>query len=262
MAYWDKLTSRGNVDDRRGNTPRVLGGLGVGGILLVVVFNFLSGGSATDLLSTLGQVSENTPEESVPLNDSYSAFAATVVGSTDDYWTAYFNNKNLQYRAPTLVLFRNATQSNCGGASSLAGPHYCPEDEKIYIDETFFEQLQNQFGAGTADVAQAYVIAHEVGHHVQRLLGTLQQGKSSVSVELQADCFAGLWANSIKDKGVFLPGEIKEALDAASAVGDDNIQRKTGGSVNKETWTHGSSEARVNAFNTGFQSGNLSRCTF
>jgi predicted metalloprotease len=151
-------------------------------------------------------------------------------------------------------------------ASSQVGPHYCPYDKKIYLDETFFDALVTELGASGGDVAEAYVIAHEVGHHVQNELGTLeavnqsQDSEASINIELQADCFAGLWANSIKSAGVFDAGEIKEAMDAAAAVGDDHIQETVRGRVNPETWTHGSSEQRVKAFNTGYETGDLTSC--
>jgi uncharacterized protein len=164
------------------------------------------------------------------------------------------------------------TTSACGNASSAVGPHYCPLDRTIYLDETFFDELTRRFGAEGGDVAEAYVIAHEVAHHAQNELGIMDQVNKaaqsneesandlSVGIELQADCFAGLWANSIKDLGVFMPGEIKEALDAAAAVGDDRIQERVTGHINPESWTHGSSEQRVTWFNRGFETGNLANC--
>jgi predicted metalloprotease len=165
------------------------------------------------------------------------------------------------YVAPKLVLFRGSTDSACGGATSDMGPHYCPYDSTIYLDETFFDELKALGGQG--DVAQAYVIAHEVGHHVQNQLGLLKEDQTnadSVRTELQADCFAGLWAYSIKDIGVFEPGEVKEALDAASAVGDDHVQATFQGRVTPETWTHGSSAERVASFNKGFETGQVGAC--
>lgn len=260
MAFWDKITSRGNVEDRRSNAPLAIGG-GLGGIVLIAALTYLSGGDLGDVLSQLQNLpaQQVAQEQQVPPDDTYQVFASTVVGSTNDYWTDTFAKNNLQYEKPTLVLFRYATQSSCGGAQSLVGPHFCPTDQKIYLDETFFDQLQSQFGGGSGDVAQAYVIAHEVGHNVQNQLNLLT-GDDSIKQELQADCFAGLWANSIKDQGVFEAGEIKEALDAAAAVGDDNIQQKTEGQITPETWTHGSSEQRMASFNAGYDSGSLSAC--
>jgi uncharacterized protein len=200
-------------------------------------------------------------------------FTETVLGSNDDLWAAIFAENGLTYAPPTLVLFREATGSACGGADARVGPHYCPLDETIYLDETFFGELQSRFGAEGGDVAEAYVIAHEVGHHVQNELDimdevqTMQQQTSgsernqlSVALELQADCFAGVWANSIRDAGVFLPGEIEEAMDAAAAVGDDRIQETVQGRVTPENWTHGSSEDRVAWFTAGFDTGDPAGC--
>jgi predicted metalloprotease len=166
-----------------------------------------------------------------------------------------------------LVLFRGATNSGCGYASSQSGPHYCPTDQTIYLDETFFDELQARFGGSNGDVAQAYVLAHEAGHHAQNQLGIMDEVQASgydndlsVKLELQADCFAGLWAYSVKDLGVFEEGEIQEAISAAEAVGDDNIQSRTQGQVNPETWTHGSSAQRIDWFNRGFNSGQINSC--
>jgi hypothetical protein len=279
MADWGKLTSRGNVEDRRGMAPVVGGGLGVGGIVLLLLVNYLSGGSVTDVLpQVLNQLeytqvtSQNIDASQFEGADSYEVFTSTVLGSTNDMWSNVFNKNNVTYTPPKLVLFRTATDSACGGATSDVGPHYCPLDQTIYLDETFFDELTKRFGAKGGDVAQAYVIAHEVGHHAQHELGllndngeavdvgTMSAQDQSIRIELQADCFAGLWAYSIKDKGVFLPGEISEALDAAAAVGDDRIQANIQGRITPETWTHGSSAERVKWFTTGYDSGDVSAC--
>ncbi len=269
MANWDKISSRGNVEDRRslGNTVR-LGGGGIVGLGLILLVTYLNGGSVTDVLPEILNQTQVAPQQNInPADfegaDQYEVFTSTVLGSADSMWADIFAKNNAEYTRPTLVLFRGGTQSACGGAISESGPHYCPLDKTIYIDETFFEELQNRFGAEGGDVAEAYVIAHEVGHHVQNELGLLNaadQNTDSIRTELQADCFAGLWAYSIKDRGVFLPGEIEEALDAAAAVGDDRIQRTTTGRVNPETWTHGSSEDRVKAFTTGYEQGTVAAC--
>jgi predicted metalloprotease len=193
-------------------------------------------------------------------------FVSTVLGSVNDTWENVFAQNNLTYEEPKLVLFRGSTQSSCGGAVDYVGPHYCPEDETIYLDETFFDELTTRLGAQGGDVAEAYVIAHEVGHHAQNELGIFDRAGSSnedsIRLELQADCFAGLWAYSIKDLGVLEQNEINEAIDAARSVGDDRIQAQTTGRVNPEKWTHGSSAQRTQAFNTGFSSGNLASCEF
>ncbi len=273
MAIWDKISSRGNVEDRRAMGPIGIGGLGVGGVALYLLASVLLGGEV-NLEDVLGQLetAQTTQQQSINRQafegqDSYEVFASTVVGSNNEFWQETFEKNNEQYKPPTLVLFRTATQSACGAATSQVGPHYCPLDETIYLDETFFEELQNRLGAQGGDVAEAYVIAHEVGHHVQNQLRILDEvnnsGNSnelSIKQELQADCFAGLWANSIKDIGVFLPGEINEAMDAAASVGDDRIQEKVTGRINPESWTHGSSEQRVEWFTKGFDSGDFSAC--
>lgn len=279
MADWSKLGSRGNVEDRRGFGPIAGGGLGIGGIALLLLFNYLSGGSVGDVLpqvinnlQTTQVAEQNIDTTQFEGADTYEVFTSTVLGSVNDMWKNFFVQNNLTYREPKLVLFRGATNSACGGANTQVGPHYCPLDETIYLDETFFDELQQRFGGSAGDVAQAYVIGHEVGHHAQNLLGIMDQvneaaqndqdiaNELSVKQELQADCYAGLWAYSIKDKGVFEPGEIQEALDAASAVGDDHIQETINGHINPENWTHGSSMQRVNWFNQGFNTGSFTSC--
>jgi predicted metalloprotease len=206
--------------------------------------------------------------------DDYEVFASTVLGSNDKTWNEIFTANQLTYTPPNLVLFRTQTNSACGGANSQVGPHYCPLDETIYLDETFFDVLTERFGAEGGDVAEAYVIAHEVAHHVQNELNIMDEVQTrqqsagsqeeanqySVALELQADCFAGVWANSIKDLGVFLPGEINEAIDAAESVGDDRIQQAVQGRVSPESWTHGSSQQRKDWFNIGYETGDPSRC--
>lgn len=270
MADWGKIESRGEVEDRRGLAP-VVGGVSITGIALYLLVNYLSGGSLQDVLP---QVLEHLPtEQRQVLNsqdyegkDSYEVFASTVLGSNNDYWTAQFTQINRTYSAPRLVLFREATQSACGRATSEVGPHYCPLDSTIYLDETFFDELTTRFGAEGGDVAQAYVMAHEVGHHVQNELGVMSRMERSrsndvsVKTELQADCLSGMWAGSIRDEGVLEPNEIKEAMNAAAAVGDDRIQKSVTGYVNPETWTHGSSTQRVEWFTKGYEKGILSSC--
>ncbi|MDP3941213.1 MAG: neutral zinc metallopeptidase [bacterium] len=268
MADWSKILSRGNVEDRRAYSPATIGGgFGIAGIALVLLLNYLSTGqiNVDDVLNQLQEVQVQNEQSYNKADfegtDSYEVFASTVLGSTNDMWAQVFAQKNMEYQAPRLVLFRSATQSACSGADSRVGPHYCSLDQTIYLDETFFDELQKLGGEG--DVAQAYVLAHEVGHNVQNQLGILDTESTpddSVTIELQADCFAGLWAYSIRDLGVIAPGEINEAMDAAAAVGDDRIQATYTGRITPETWTHGSSEERVRAFNNGFQSGALAAC--
>ena len=278
MARWQKLGTRGNVTDRRGlGGPGIaVGGLGGVGLIIFLVISVLGGGSGLE--DVLGQLA--TPAQPVEQSadfeglDDYELFTSTVLGSTDETWSTIFEGSGLTYQLPELILFRGSTDSACGVASSAVGPHYCPLNETIYLDETFFDELTTRFGAEGGDVAEAYVIAHEVGHHVQKRLGVMDQVQAlqqqassqaevnelSVQLELQADCFAGIWANSIRGEGVFLPGEINEALDAAAAVGDDRIQQAVTGQVSPESWTHGSSDQRVEWFTVGFDSGDPSAC--
>ena len=272
MAYWDKLTGRGGVEDRRGQAAVIGGGLGVAGIVVSLLYSFLSGTPIdinqilTELQTAQTSQSNLTPKD-FDGADAYEVFTSTVLGSTTDVWRGIFAQSGKTYPEPRLVLFRSATESSCGVATSDVGPHYCPADSTIYIDETFFIELQQRFNAKGGDVAEAYVIAHEVGHHVQNELGIMaqiqQQGNTneqSIQLELQADCFAGIWAHSVSNLGVFEPGEITEALDAAAAVGDDRIQQSIQGQVTPETWTHGSSEQRVEWFTKGFETGNPQTC--
>lgn len=269
MAFWDRISSRGNVEDRRGMGGIVGGGLSLTGVALVFLFNYLNGGSIGDALgqladSTLYGTHTTASTEQYQGEDSYQVFTERVLGSANDMWEDVFRQEGKTYHEPSLVLFRGYTDSACGGADARVGPHYCPGDKTIYLDETFFDELTSRFGAQGGDVAQAYVIAHEVGHHAQNELGTLNESVSneaSISAELQADCFAGLWAFSIRDVGVFEPNEIQEAIDAAAAVGDDRIQAKVNGRVNPETWTHGSSKERVAAFNRGYETGDIKSCS-
>ncbi len=272
MANWDKITSRGNVQDRRGlgNTARVGGGIGIVGVVLVLLMNYLGGGDLGDAVGTLQQMQVPTQQNITTTDfdgaDDYEVFTSTVLGSTTDMWSTFFSQNGKTYTPPKLVLFRGGTESGCGAATSEVGPHYCPLDQTIYLDETFFEELQRRFEAKGGDVAEAYVIAHEVGHHIQHELGVLDESgretsnDASIDTELQADCFAGLWAYSIKDIGVFEQGEIQEALDAAAAVGDDRIQKASLGRVTPETWTHGSSAERVQWFTNGFENGSVASC--
>ncbi len=272
MAFWDKIGSSGNVEDRRGTGLAIGGGTAVLGIVTYLIFGALGVSIDPAMLQQLLNGVSTGDTSQYAGDDDYETFASRVVGSTDAYWQQEFTSQGKQYTPSKLVLFRTATQSGCGIATSEVGPHYCPADKTIYLDETFFDVLKNQLGGSNDDVAQAYVIAHEAGHHAQNLLGIMDQVQSdpsysetgenslSVRVELQADCFAGLWANSLSDDGVFETGEINEAITAAGAVGDDRIQQTTEGQINPETWTHGSAEQRIAAFNRGYTSGNFARC--
>lgn len=278
MARWDKIKHRGNIEDRRGAGPAMIGGIGTMGIVLVLAVGVMSGGEdALKVLRVLEEVNSVTQTQSYPSaefagEDDYEVFASTVLGSSDVLWKRFFAASGLRYQPSRLVLFRGATQSGCGGAHSSIGPHYCPLDKTIYLDETFFDELTSRLGAKGGDVAEAYVIAHEVGHHVQNLLGTSdrvraaqgrrpsQKNALSVKQELQADCYAGVWANSIAHQNIFEANEISEAIDAAEAVGDDRIQKRSTGRTYPETWTHGSSADRKKWFSIGYTSGNPNLC--
>lgn len=269
MANWGKILSRGRVEDRRSAKTMAVGGIGAGGIVLLLVLNTLLGGSPADLLNQIEQMPlgiQNSSSSEYEGEDSYEVFASTVLGSNNSFWIKAFSNLGITYTKPSLILFRQATSSGCGFASSQVGPHYCPLDNNIYLDETFFDELVSRFGASGGDVAEAYVISHEVAHHVQNILGITEQvqqdqsNEMSIKLELQADCFAGLWANSIKKENIFEPGEIHEAMDAASAVGDDRIQEKVTGYINPENFTHGSSADRVKWFDTGYTKGDFTAC--
>lgn len=276
---WRKLRQSENVQDRRGRTGAVVGGIGGLGVIGVLLALLLGGGEGGlgDALNQLQNAS--APQAPAGQSDEFEgvddseAFVRAVLGSTEDVWQAIFDTQGQSYPPASLVLFTGSTQSGCGGATSAIGPHYCPTDQTIYIDLGFYDDLQRRFGAAGGDFAEAYVTAHEVAHHVQNVLGimeevrSLQQGQPgdanslSVSLELQADCMAGVWANAIFQQGNILePGDIREALDAASAVGDDRIQRSTTGRVDQETWTHGSSEQRVEWFNVGYETGQTNNC--
>lgn len=268
MARWDRILSRGNVEDRRSMAPAAAGTIGTAGVIFLIAINLLSGGSIDQVLTQLQdlEIQQNQTLSSIEFQgeDTYETFASTVLGSANQMWTQIFAEKGLAYNLPKLILFRQATESSCGIATSSVGPHYCPIDNQIYLDETFFEELETYLGAKGGDVAEAYVIAHEIGHHVQNQLGILKSSarsqQASINTELQADCFAGLWLNSIKNQNILQPGEIEEALDAAATVGDNRIQEKTTGQINPETWTHGSSEQRVQWFNVGYKTGSFEEC--
>ncbi|HOZ36609.1 MAG TPA: neutral zinc metallopeptidase [bacterium] len=277
MANWYKIKSRGNVDDRRSLKPLAVGGVSITAVALMLLTSYLSNGS---IETTLRDVAQTVIEEQFQQTqnsslaedtsqytgeDPYEEFVKIVLGSINDIWRQFFSASGKSFTEPKLVLFRQATASGCGIATSQVGPHYCSADQTIYLDETFFDEMASRYGAQGGDVAEAYVIAHEVGHHVQNLLGTLDElssddNETSVKLELQADCYAGLWANSIRDEGVFDAGEIREAMDAAAAVGDDRIQEKAQGYSNPETFTHGTAEEREKWFTKGYEEGRVSAC--
>lgn len=273
MARWDRITGTGNIDDRRGLKGPTFAGGGILAILIVLGLGYFGipvPQSAVEQIigqiQTLEQSAIDKSEQPVEFRgeDDYEVFASRVLGSSDVLWSDVFRKNNGIYKEPRLVLFRGSTTSACGIASSEVGPHYCPRDDTIYLDETFFDELKRRFGGSSGEVAQAYVIAHEVGHHVQNQLGVLESSQLSqqeaIKIELQADCYAGVWAYSQSKNGVFENGEIEQAQSAAAAVGDDNIQRTIEGRVTPENWTHGSSEQRVEAFMRGYTFGDPGRC--
>jgi hypothetical protein len=278
---WRNLERSKNVQDRRGQGAKIAGGVGGLGIIGLLLALFMGGGSGDmggmgDLLGQLGgQQSAPPPEDTGEFEgiDDDEAFVMAILGTTETLWIDVFASSGNTYDPATVVLFSNATESGCGGANSATGPHYCPLDETVYIDLTFYEELKRRFGASGGDFAEAYVLAHEIGHHVQHELGImddvrrLQQDRPadanefSVRLELQADCLAGVWANSIfQREDVLEPGDIREGLSAAESVGDDRIQMTTQGRVNPESFTHGTSEQRVNWFNEGYRNGDPARC--
>jgi len=266
-----------NVEDRRGmGIGR--GGLAVGGglgTLAIALIAMLFGVDPSQFInpSADGGPGQGAPtQQAPPQNDEMSQFVRRVLGSTETTWGDIFNRSGSTYREPKLVLFTGQVQSACGRAGASVGPFYCPGDEKVYIDLSFYDDLRTRFRA-PGDFAQAYVIAHEVGHHVQNLVGTsdkvtaMQQRASerqanqlSVMLELQADCYAGVWGYYAQRRGVLESGDLEEALTAASAIGDDRLQREAQGRVVPDSFTHGSSEQRMRWFKQGFDTGDMRRC--
>lgn len=270
---WRNRRESGNVVDRRGMGGKAMG---AGGLVIGAIIYALMGGNPLDYLAqNSGQLQRPSAgtHSGTQANEEQKKFVGVVLADTEDVWNKVFSESRLQYREPKLVLFTQGVQSACGRASSAVGPFYCPGDEQIYIDLGFFGQLSQSLGAG-GDFAQAYVIAHEVGHHVQNLLGIErkvrqeQQGLSrvgrnalSVQVELQADCFAGVWAKQTdRAKQVIESGDVQEAMNAAAAVGDDRLQKRSGGEVVPDSFTHGTSAQRASAFNLGFSNGDTQAC--
>ena len=282
---WGSMRDSGNVEDQESAGPaRGLGGgfkLGGVGLVAVLAISWFLGLNPLDVLRSLqGGESSSGPTQSAPApsasapgaRDEIKEFIARVLGDTEDTWSAIFKKMGREYRPPKLVLFRGAVDSACGLASSAAGPFYCSPDDRVYLDRSFFQDLSKRFGA-PGEFARAYVIAHEVGHHVQNQLGITgkvaqQRGRASearsnalsVLVELQADCFAGIWGHYAKQRGLLDPGDVEAGLAAAAAIGDDRIQRQTRGRVSPESFTHGSSAQRVRWFRVGLDSGDVTQC--
>lgn len=298
MRFDDGADATTNVEDRRtggstggafgrmgGGIPLPGGGKGLGGLAGIVVLVVVAlvtrggGGGGADLTDIFQQgfpTAQAAPADAegaatIEAQEDVRLFVGQVFNDVQDFWVDTFAGSNAEYREATLVLFDTPTPSGCGGAQAAIGPHYCPADDKVYIELGFMEQLGVDFDA-PGDFAQAYVVAHEVGHHVQNVLGTSaavhqrprdeQVGEQGLSVrlELQADCYAGVWAKTVYDRGLLDAGDAEEALAAAAGVGDDRIQSQATGSIDPESWTHGSSEQRQRWFRTGFDSGRADTC--
>jgi len=267
---WIGRRESSNVDDRRGlSTGGMVAGGGILGVIILLLNMFLGGGDASQLPDLSGQQQQLSPEQQAA-DDERAKFVKVVLADTEDVWNELFQKNGSNYTEPTLVIFRGSVQSGCGGASAASGPFYCPADQRLYIDLSFYEELQNRFRA-SGDFALAYVVAHEVGHHIQTLLGTSQKVASmrqrlseveynrySVMLELQADFYAGVWAHHAQRmKNILESGDIEEALNAAQAIGDDNIQKQTQGHIVPESFTHGTSAQRVYWFKKGFETGDM-----
>lgn len=272
---WQNQRRSENVEDRRGVTvKRGIAGAGIGTVILVLLSLYFG----IDPSVVLQQVQESGPppvsqQEQTVGQDPTSQFVSVVLADTETTWHEIFRRSGRTYEEPKLVLFSGAVQSACGFAQAAMGPFYCPGDRKVYIDLSFFEDMKNRFQA-PGDFAQAYVIAHEVGHHVQNLLGITDQtqramqqmskveaNQLSVRVELQADCFAGVWGcHADKVRNILESGDLEEALGAASAIGDDRIMKQTRGTIVPDAFTHGTSEQRVRWFKRGFESGDPGQC--
>jgi uncharacterized protein len=275
---WERGRRSDNVEDRRGiRVSRGVAGGGIGALLLVLLALYF-GVDPSVVVNTGVQPSGNTApyagsRTGSPEEERLSEFVSVVLADTEDTWHALFRQMGQSYQDPSLVLFSGAVESACGFAQAAVGPFYCPRDQKVYIDLSFFEDLENRFRA-PGDFAQAYVIAHEIGHHVQKLLGIAdkvdalrrrvdetQGNHLSVMLELQADCLAGVWAyHADQSRRILEQGDIEEALNAASAIGDDRLQRRSRGYVTPDSFTHGSSGQRVHWFTQGIETGDIGQC--
>jgi len=265
-----------DVEDRRGQSGGGLGGggLGIVGFIILLVISLITGRNYLGAYFAGGgstHMSQGAPPRAAsPEEDKSAQLASFVLGDTQDTWTKILARENIRYPRARLVLFRDHTQSGCGAARAATGPFYCPADQKVYLDLGFWDQLR-RYGA-SGEFAQAYVVAHEIGHHVQNVLGIerkvrgIQQqnpqagNRLSVAMELQADCFAGVWANSSADRQIIDQADVKTGLQAAAAVGDDRLQKMSQGYVTPDSFTHGSSQQRMAWFNRGLQSGQVSAC--
>ena len=273
----DDYRDSDNVEDRRGGGMVRGGGVGIGGVVLALVISYFTGINPMTLLGFMEQTplaQHNAPAaHKPPAEDKSARFVSKVLASTEDVWTETFREAGKQYEAPRLVLFSGQTPTACGTGQTAMGPFYCPGDKKVYIDLAFYHELESRFHA-PGQFAQAYVIAHEVGHHVQNLLGIANKVHSaqqrtgkveanalSVRMELQADCLAGVWGKRANDmRNILDPGDLEAALNAATAIGDDRLQQQAQGRIVPESFTHGSSAQRVRWFRRGFETGDMNQC--
>jgi len=284
---WEDGRESDNVEDRRDENGGGGGGLRIGaagggiGVVVIAIVAMFLGVDPSMVMSLLGgggqspapSVSQPGPAHKPPAQDQGAKFVSVVLADTEDTWTALFKQSGSQYREPKLVLFRGAVQSACGYAQAAMGPFYCPGDQKVYIDLSFYDDLKNRFHA-PGDFAQAYVVAHEIGHHVQNLLGIsakmdaarermtkAQYNQLSVRLELQADCLAGIWAHHAnRTRQILESGDVEEAMNAATAIGDDRLQQQARGYVTPESFTHGTSAQRVRWFRRGLDTGQIAQC--
>lgn len=290
---WRGRRQSDNIEDRRGMSTGGMGGgggfrlptggrgggIGIGGLVVILLISWALGINPLTLLSGGDTYSDSGSQQQQTgtrpqgqSSDETTAFVRTILAETEDTWGKIFQASGETYQKPTLVLFFGQVRSACGNATSASGPFYCPVDRKVYLDTDFFRELSQRFGA-SGDFAQAYVIAHEVGHHVQNLTGVLpefnqrrqsmsesQANALSVKVELQADCYAGIWGKSTQQKGILEAGDLEEALNAAHQIGDDTLQKKTQGYVVPDSFNHGTSAQRVEWFRRGFESGRVEDC--
>jgi predicted metalloprotease len=280
---WTRGGRSPNLEDRRAETGgrgmRIGAGMGLGGLVVVAALALLMGQNPLDVIGSVlrgagdQQVGGVPPtQEELAAQEEEVQFVSFVLDDAQQHWKEVFARQGSTYPDAKLVLFRDAIESACGFAQAAMGPFYCPGDQKVYIDLGFYDELKQRFGA-SGDFAQAYVIAHELGHHVQRITGIEQKARAaqesdpasqnqiSVQLELQADCLAGVWGHSAAQRNLLQAGDAEEALNAAASIGDDRIQRMSTGRVSPESFTHGSSEQRVGSFRRGFESGNLENCT-
>ncbi|WP_353172092.1 KPN_02809 family neutral zinc metallopeptidase [Paracandidimonas soli] len=272
---WDRSRTSRNVEDRRASGPRMgKGSIGIGTIVLALVAMYFGVDPSVVLQLADGTPTSAPTSQPIPANDRQAQFVAKVLGETEDVWQEIFRTQtNGSYREPSLVLFRGATPTACGTGQSAMGPFYCPADQKVYIDLSFFDDMENKMNA-PGEFARAYVIAHEVGHHVQLMTGSMQKvdearrsgsqtraNQASVRLELQADCYAGIWARHADSaRQILEPGDLEHALNAASAVGDDTLQRQHQGRIVPDSFTHGSAAQRMRWFQRGFDSGSMRDC--